>query len=141
MTRRAQGLAVIFSISARAFSFGRRVLPRARAAASSSSFLPALARVVPSKPGAWAVVQFRGVGEDGAAPGAVDVAAGVVSGQPAEPVLTGQGVVRCGQGEQVRAVAGRDGPGVGQPGLREVREVRVAVLPGVEDDGQNSDLG
>ena len=70
-----------------------------------------------------AVVQFRGVGEDGAAPGTVDVTASVSSGQPAEPVLTDQGAVRCGQGEQVRAVAGRDGPDVGQPGLREVREV------------------
>jgi len=58
MTRRTQGLAVIASISARTFSRGRRVLPRARVAASSSSFFPALASVVPSKPGGLALVQL-----------------------------------------------------------------------------------
>src|SRR6266851_4713523 len=53
MARRTQGLRVIASISAWTFSFARRVLPRARVAASSSSFLPALASVVPSNPRAW----------------------------------------------------------------------------------------
>ena len=58
MTRRTQGLRVIASISASALPRGRRVLPRARVAASSSSFLPALASVVPSKPRPWLWVQF-----------------------------------------------------------------------------------
>ena len=81
----------------------RRVLPRAKVAASSSSFLPALASVVPSNPRAWAVVQLRGVGQDRPALGAVDVAAGVVGGQPAEPVLVDDR--RAGRR------AGRSGPG------------------------------
>ena len=54
MTRRTQGLPVICSISASTLSLGRRVLPRPSVAASSSSFLPALASVVPSNPRAWA---------------------------------------------------------------------------------------
>ena len=53
MTRRTQGLAVIVWISAVTLSLPRRVLPRAKVAASSSSFLPALASVVPSNPRAW----------------------------------------------------------------------------------------
>jgi len=53
MTRRTQGLRVMASISASALARGRRVLPRARVAASSSSFLLALAKVVPSNPRAW----------------------------------------------------------------------------------------
>src|SRR5260370_26923173 len=50
MTRRTQGWRQIASISASTLARGRRVLPRARVAASSSSFFPALAkgrRVVP----------------------------------------------------------------------------------------------
>ncbi len=54
MTRRTQGLAVIAVISASALSLLRRVVPRAKVAASSSSLRPALATVVPSKPRAWA---------------------------------------------------------------------------------------
>src|SRR5260370_871853 len=50
MTRRTQGLAVIAVISASTFSRGRRGLPRARGAARSSSFRPALATGVPSNP-------------------------------------------------------------------------------------------
>ena len=53
MTRRTQGLAVIVSISAATLSLPRRVLPRAKVAASSPSFLPALAKVVPSNPRDW----------------------------------------------------------------------------------------
>ncbi len=49
MTRRTQGFFVIAAISASTFARGRRVLPRARVAARSSSFRPALARVVPPK--------------------------------------------------------------------------------------------
>src|SRR5260370_42513273 len=44
MTRRTQGWAVIVSISAAALSLPRRGLPRARGAASSSSFLPEIGR-------------------------------------------------------------------------------------------------
>src|SRR5260370_1391952 len=47
------GEGVIAVISASTFSRGGRVRPRARVAASSPSFLPALARVVPSNPRAW----------------------------------------------------------------------------------------
>ena len=64
MTRRTQGLAVIVVISAATLSRVRRVLPRARVAASSSSFRPALARVVWSNPRGLGVVQVRGVGQD-----------------------------------------------------------------------------
>ena len=53
MTRCTQGLRVIAVISASTLSLPRRVLPRARVAARSSSFFPALARVVPSNPAAW----------------------------------------------------------------------------------------
>jgi hypothetical protein len=56
-----------------------------------------------------AVVQFRGVGQDRAAPGAVDLAAGVVSGQPAEPVFIDQGAVGCGQASKSgQSLAGTD---------------------------------
>ncbi len=55
ITRRTQGFLVIVSISACTVARGLRVLPRARTAASSASFLPALARVVPPNPAAWAV--------------------------------------------------------------------------------------
>jgi hypothetical protein len=43
-----QGLAVMEAVSVSTLSRERRVLPRARVAASSSSFRPALARVVPT---------------------------------------------------------------------------------------------
>jgi len=52
-TRRTQGSPVIAAISASTLPRGRRVLPRARVAASSSSFGPAFASVVPSNPRAW----------------------------------------------------------------------------------------
>jgi len=65
--------------------------PRARVAASSSSFLPALARVVPSNPRAWLSGSIRGVRQDRAAVGAVDGAAGAVGAQAAEPVVIDQG--------------------------------------------------
>ena len=89
MTRRAQGLAVIASISAWALSAGRRVFPRARVAASSPSFLPGQGGAV--EPAGLAVAQFRGVRQDCAASGAVHGAAGVVGGQAAELVLIRQG--------------------------------------------------
>jgi hypothetical protein len=82
-----------------------------------------------------AVAQFRGVGEDGAPPGAVDLASGVVSGQAAEPVLIDHGSLAGRQGGQVRAVRGGHGPYVVQPAAGQVREVGLAVLPGIEDHG------
>ena len=66
--------------SAWTLSFLRRVLPRARVTASSSSFLPALARVAPSNPWAWAACSsVSGSRRCGA--GAVGLAAGVAGGQ------------------------------------------------------------
>ena len=58
MTRRTQGLQVIVLISASTLLPGRRVLPRARVAASSSSLRPALASVVPVEPAGLAFVQL-----------------------------------------------------------------------------------
>ena len=50
-------------------------------------FLAGLGQRGAVEPAGLAGMQFRGVGQDRAPPGAVDLAAGVVGGQPAEPVL------------------------------------------------------
>jgi hypothetical protein len=91
MTRLTQGLRVIAVISASAFSRGRRVLPRARVAASSSSLRPAVARVVPVEPRGPGFGAVPGMGENRAALGAVDHAPGVMGGQAAEPLLVNHG--------------------------------------------------
>ena len=57
--------------------------------------------------------------------GAVDLAAGVEGGQPAEPVLINDAAGRGGQGGQVRAVRGRDRPDVVQAGAGQVGEVAL----------------
>ncbi len=74
------------------------------------------------------------MGEDRAALGAVGDAAGVECRQPPEPVLVDDGAGAGGQRGQVGAVAGGHRSDVVQPGGGQVGEVRVRVLPGVEDD-------
>ena len=68
-------------------------------------------------------VQFDRVGQDGAAVGAVDGAAGVVGGQPGEAVGVDDAAGGGGQGEQVAAVAGRHRSHVVQAGAGQLREV------------------
>ena len=134
MTRRTQGLAVIVSISASTLSRAAAGLAAGQGGGQLVEFLAGLGQRGAVEPAGLAVVQFRGVGQDRAALGAVDLAAGVVGGQPAEPVLhrrrcallAGR-AVRSGQSRgraPTRCSAARAG---------QVREVGLAVLPGVED--------
>src|ERR1039458_5118571 len=81
---------------------GRRVLPRARAAASSSSFRPALASVVPSNPRTWLSCSSG----EWVRIARQDDAAGVERGQGAEALLVDGGTGAGGQGTEVRAVGG-----------------------------------
>ena len=128
MTRRTQGLAVIVSISAATFSRGRRVLPRARVAASSPSFWPALASVVPVNPRAWL----------SCSPGEwVRIAparrrrrrGGCRSRSARRSAPYRPATCRRGQGGQVRAVAGGHRPDVAQPGAGQEREVVSLFCP------------
>src|ERR1035441_6552587 len=75
------------------------------------------------EPGRLCGVQLRGVGQDRPALRAVDLAAGVVGGQPVEAALIHDGPGRGGQGGQVGAVAGGHRPDVVQAGSGEVGEV------------------
>ena len=60
------------------------------------------------EPGGLAVAQFRGVGEDRAALSAVDGAAGIEGGQPAEALFVRDRPLRGGQRGEIRAVRCRD---------------------------------
>ena len=81
------------------------------------------------------VVQVLRVGEHDPPVLAVDVAVGVDRGQAGEPGLVDGCAAGGGQGEQVGAVAGRDGPDVVQAGRAQVLEVGGGVLSGVEHHG------
>ncbi len=130
MTRRTHGFGGDRGDLGFDFVPGLRVFPRASVAASSSSFFAALARVVPANPAAWAVVQFRGVREDRAPLGAVDGAAGIEGGQPAEPFPVHDApAFEAGRASEVRAVRGGHGPDVVHAGGREVREVASVFCP------------
>src|SRR5680860_1806871 len=72
--------------------------------------------------------------EDGAAFGAVDVAAGVVGAQAGEAAGVDDAAGGGGQGEQVGAVRGGHRPDVAQFRVGQLLEVVVRVLSGVEDD-------
>ena len=133
MTRRTHGFAVIAMISA--WTPGQAGLPAGQRHGELVQLLRGLGEGGAAEPGGLAIVQFRGMGEDGAALRAVGGPAGVEGGQPAEPVPVHGRAPGGGQRGEVRAVAGGHGPDEVQSRGREVSEVRLAVLPGVEHDG------
>ncbi len=85
------------------------------------------------EPGCLGGVQLRRVGQDGAALGPVDLAAGVAGGQPPEAVLIDDGAGAGGQPGQAGAVGHR--PDVMQARPGEVGEVGGRVLADVEHYG------
>jgi hypothetical protein len=110
--------------SSSTLSLGRRVFPRA----NSSSFLPTLARAVPSNPRACDSCN-SGECVKIVRRGSADGPAGVIGG----PFPVHDRPLRRGQGGQVRAAGGGHRPDPVQPGPLQVGEVRLGVLPGVED--------
>ncbi len=107
-------------------------LPAGQGRGKAVQFPAGLGQGGAGEPGGLGSVQFRGVGQDGAALSSVGLAPGVAGGEPAEPVLVNDGSLAGRQGGQVRAIARRHGPDPVQPGPRQVREVRRGVLPGIE---------